>query len=312
MNKNQEAYTGSFLKVKNFGIKNGAKLATIASIPPLFTTHSTNLTELFAADTGSRADLRGYAIDKGIKRKTLESTALKMSNGIGAYAALNNDNALLKRADFNTSAWYICSEEELITQTTIVRDLALPIIASLSSLAILPADVTALTTALNAFVAVISDPTLATDIRKEDTGKVADVIDKIRLHLDTKLDVVMRVFEATDATFFKLYKDARALDINGSVTAPTVVATIDENAIQLVYTLPAYNADTLLTFQNVSTTDDIFISLSKIDNVEGPTLLQIPAGETRQRLESNLNANGKFIIATNKGTTQGELKIWVE
>jgi hypothetical protein len=312
MNKNQEAYAGSFLKVKNFGIKNAVKLATIAAIPPLFATHSTNVADLFAADAGSRADLRGYAIDKGIKRKALETAALKMSNAISALATLNNDNALLKRADFSSSAWYNATEEELVTQTTIVRDLGAPIIASLSSLGILPADLTALTNALNAFVAVISEPTLVTDIRKEDTGRVIELIDKTRLHLDTKLDVLMRLFEATDPTFYKLYKDARAIDINGSVLAPSATVSIEENTVQNIYRLPVYNADTLLTFQNVGDVDEIFVSVNNLDGEEGPTVLQIPAGETRQRLVGNLNRSGLNVIGANKGKGIGQLKLWVE
>jgi hypothetical protein len=312
MNRNQEAIAGSFLKVKNFGIKNTAKLATIAALPPLFTTHGNNVNELFAADAGSRADLRGYTIDKGIKRKALETAALKMSNGISAFATLNNDNALLKRADFTTSAWYLASEEELVTQTTIVRDLSTAIIASLATLGILPADLTALTNALNAFVAVISEPTLVTDIRKEDTGRVADIIDKTRLHLDTKLDVVMRLFESTDLTFYKLYKDARAIDVNGSVMAPTATVTLEEGTIQPIYKLQTFNTDTLLTFQNVSEVDELFVSVSSLDTEEGATTLQIPAGETRQRLLGNLGSKGAFIVAANKGTVPAQIKLWVE
>jgi hypothetical protein len=312
MDRNQESSAGSFLKIKNFGIKNATKIATIAGMPALFTTHSTNITDLFAADAGARADVRGYAVDKGIRRKAVETTALKISNAISAFAAINNDNALLKRADASTSTWYSISEEELITQATIVRDLATPIIASLSTLAILPADLTALTTAINTFVAVISDPSLAIDVRKEDNTKVADLIDKTRLHLDTKLDIVMRVFEATDPVFYKLYKDARALDVNGSILAPTQIIDMPPQYLKTMIVIDTYNADTLFTFQNNSQNNDVFISLSTIDNEQGDNIIQIPAGETRQRLLANLAPDGKFLVGVNKGNVPAVLKIWVE
>jgi hypothetical protein len=312
MDKIQEASAGSFLKVRNFTNKNTTKIATITGLPGLFATHSNNVNDLFAADAGSRADLRGITIDKGIKRKNLETIALKLSNAVSAHAAMNNDNGLLKRADFNTSAWYNISEEELITQTTIVRDLSLPLATPLAIFNVTPADITTLTAAINTFVAAISDPSLAIDVRKEDTMKVADIIDRTRLHLETKIDIVMRVFEATDATFYKLYKDARAIDTNGSAMAPTVVVAMPENYLKTIYKMPGYEADTLFTFQNTSDSETIFVSLSRIDNEEGSIIIQVPAGETRQRLALNLGNAGEYLIGTNRGTTPGELKIWVE
>jgi hypothetical protein len=312
MDKQQEAYAGMFLKLKNFGAKNTAKLASIATVPPLFTTHGTNLADVFAADAGARADLRGIAIDKGLKRKTLETNALKISNALGAFAAIAGDNALLKRADFNTSAWYSSSEEELVTQATIVRDLGLANVAGLAGYAVLPADVTALTTALTNFIAAISDPSLAADVRKEDNGKLSDAIDKTRMHLDTKLDVVMRVFESTDPVFYRLYLDARALDTNGSTQAPTVIAPMEIGVLKPLYPSNKYNADTLFTFQNSSEATELYISLSIDSAMEGPNTLNIPSGETRQRLASNLAKDGLYVMGINKGTTPGELKIWVE
>jgi hypothetical protein len=312
MDKQQEAYAGMFLKLKNFGAKNTAKLASIATVPPLFTTHSSNLADMFAADTGARADLRGIAIDKGLKRKTLEINALKISNALGAFAAIAGDNALLKRADFNTSAWYTSSEEELVTQATIVRDLGLANVTGLAGYAVLPADITALTTALNSFVGAISDPSLAADVRKEENGKLSDAIDKARMHLDSKLDVVMRVFESTDPVFYRLYLDARALDINGSTQAPTVIVPMEVGLLKALYTSKKYNPDTLFTFQNTGTATELYISLSTNDNTEGAITLNIPAGETRQRLASNLAKDGLFLLGVNRGNEPGELKVWVE
>lgn len=312
MDKIQESYAGMFLKVKNFGTKNATKIATLAAIPPLFATHSTNTTDVFAADTGARADIRGYAIDKGIKRTVLETISLKLSNAITALATLNADNNLAKRADFTSSQWYSFSEEELVTQASIIRDLATPIIATLAPVGILPADLTALNTALTNFIAAISDPSLAADTRKEDNVKLSDLIDKTRLHLDTKLDVLMRLFEASDPYFYKTYRDARAIDTNGSAQAPTVEKDVDASGITTIYTMPKYNADTLFTFQNTSEANDVLISLSKTDGTEGPTLIAIPSGETRQRLASNLAADGTFLVISNHDTVPAHIKIWVE
>ena len=73
--------------------------------------------------TGSRADLTGYSLDKALKRKTVETLSLKISNAVASLAAINGDLILKKRAEFSTSSWYKITEDELVTQATIVRDL---------------------------------------------------------------------------------------------------------------------------------------------------------------------------------------------
>jgi hypothetical protein len=312
MDKVQESTAGMFLKTANFFIKNGVKIGTIPALPPLFATHQVNVNDLFNADTGARADLRGYTMDKGIKRTNLETIALKISNAVSAVAALASNNALLKRADFSSSFWYSCSEEELITQATIVRDLAIPIIASLLPFGVAPADLASHTTALNSFVLAVSDPSLVADVRKEDNNRMDDIIDRARLHLDTKLDIVMRVFESTDPVFYKLYNDARAIDTNGSAQAPTAIVQIDANSLRNINTQTKYNPDLLYTFQNTSATADIDVSLSAAADTEGDIVITIPKGQTRQRMAKNLSSNGVFLMANNHTPDLGELKIWIE
>jgi hypothetical protein len=165
---------------------------------------------------------------------------------------------------------------------------------------------------LSGFITVISDPSLANDTRKEDTLKVADIMEKTRLHLDTKLDILMRLFEVSDPYFYKTYKDARALDTNGSMQTPTAIIQLEANISKTIYVANKYVPDTLFTLQNTSSSNDIYISLSTTDNVEGSITIAIPSGETRQRIASNLANDGLYLIGSNKGSQAGELKIWVE
>ena len=180
MTKDQEAFLGMALKVKNFNAKNATSMTAVPAVAGFYTQLNTLITQLITADAGSRADLTGFALSKSVKRTTLETLSLKISNAIGSYALVNNDPVLQKRADFPTSKWYSCSEEELVTQATILKNLATPLSATLAPFGATAADVTGLGTALTAFTDAISDPTLAIDQRKEDNEKVVEFIDQIR------------------------------------------------------------------------------------------------------------------------------------
>lgn len=311
MNNEQEAYLGMCFKVKNFGIKNTAAFSPVSAVTTYFTQLGTFISQLIMADTGSRADLTGYTINKMNKRKGLELLALKVSNAISSYAVVNNDNIVLKRADFATSAWYKFTEEELVTQATIIKNLATPIAAGLTPYGAVAADVTALDTTLTAFVNMISDPTLAIDQRKIDNVKVVEVIDQIRTLFDDKLDVLMRSFEVNNPTLYALYLSARAIDINGSVHAPTVIKDVLPATTVTVHTAVAYSADTFYTIQNLGS-EAVTFSLSAIDNTPGVDEVLLGAGETRSRLAENLATNGTFLVVKNSSAVTAKIRVWVE
>lgn len=192
MTKDQEAFFGMALKVKNFSAKNTAGMTAVPAVAGFYTQLNTLIAALIAADAGSRADLTGIAVSKTIKRQSLETLALKLSNALASYSVINNDMVLQKRADFPSSRWYSFSEEELVTQTTIIKNLATPLAANLVPFGAAAADITALGTALTAFTDAISDPSLAIDQRKGDNVKVVELIDQIRTLFADKLDVLMR------------------------------------------------------------------------------------------------------------------------
>jgi hypothetical protein len=312
MTRDEEAFFAMSLKVKNFGVKNTASLAVVPAVATYFTQLGTLVTQLIAADAGSRADLTGYAMSKSTKRSALETLALKVSNAISSYAVINSDVVLQKRADFPSSKWYLCSEEELVTHATVIKNLA----SSLPAAALVPygataADVTALTPALTAFTDVISDPTLAIDQRKEDNKKVVGTIDAIRTMFSDKLDVLMRSFEVNNSSLYSMYSSARAIDLNGSAATPTAVVDVAPTTVKTVHTAASYNADTFYTLQNMGTAAVLF-SLSSTTNVEGDEKTVLNAGETRSRLASNLAPMGVFLVVNNTNAVPVTVRVWVE
>ena len=311
MNIQQEVYFSMILKVRNFGNKNAAVLSTVPGATAQFTVLGTQINNLITADSSSRSDLTGYAMTKANKRTGLESSCLKFSNGISAFAANTGDLVLQKKADFTASFWSRATEDELLTNASILKNLATPIIASLTPYFITAADLTTFGTQINGFTDTISDPTLAIDQRKVDNEKIPQIMDEIRTLFETKLDVMMKVLEYANPSMYELYGLARAQDQRGSMTTPTAQTTVEPGTTITAHTAPSYNADTFYTIQNLGT-ETVFFSLSTESKVEGADPVLLAGGETRVRLASNLASKGTFLVVRNSGETSVAIKVWVE
>ena len=311
MTKKQEEYFAMALKVKNFYAKNSAGMTAVPAVVAFFTQLGTLVQQLINADTGRRADLTGYAINKANKRAIFEVLALKVSNAISSFGMMNNDLILLKRGDFPTNKWYSCSEEELMSQATIVKNLALPIGAALVPYGATVAEITALGTNIDAFGNIMSDPNLAIDQRKQDNIKVKEVFEQIGTLFNDKLDILMRSFEVNNPAIFNLYRSARALDINGSTTAPTSITDVAPTSTKTLHTATTYSPDTFYTLQNMGA-EAVQFSLSATTDTEGPEVVVLNPGETRSRLAENLAPMGTFLVVKNASAIPIKVRVWVE
>jgi hypothetical protein len=311
MTRDQEALFAMHLKVRNFYVKNTAALAPVPAVVPFFLEVKAKINELILADAGGRSDVSGYAMAKAVLRQQLEMLAMKVSNALASYSVVNNDYVLQKKADFTTSSWYKFSEEELVTQAMVVKNLAVPLTTSLGAFGATGADVATLELSINSFTDAISDPSLAIDQRKNDNLRVAELLDQIRTVLSDKLDVLMRSFEVDSPALYDLYLSARAIDVNGSVMQPTVVSEVQPAALATVFSAPAYNANQFYTLQNLGT-EAVFFSLSTVENTAGTDEVMLNAGETRTRLAENLSPSGTFLVVRNPSLLIVKVKVWVE
>lgn len=310
MNRENESVLAMGFKVKNLGVKKKEELEAVPAVKMYFDELDVKLEDLIAADAGGRADLTGVTMRKSNVRENLELLGKKVSNGICSFAVVNEDFELLKRADNSASAWYKFSEEELITETTIILELAKPISGDLKLFGTTENDVQALEKELKRFAATLSDPSLAIDQRKADNKQVVRIIGEIRDLFNNKLDILMRSFEINNPQLYELYLSARAIDINGSISQPTAVVEVLPNAMQEVYKTP-YKADTLFTLRNMGT-EVVFFSLSQTNTSGGKEEVPLFPGETRSRLAHNLAPAGTFLMVRNPGESAAQIKIWAE
>ncbi len=311
MTKDQEGYLGMLLKTNNFYLKNKESLSAIPVVAGFYDLLGDYISTLIAADAGSRTDLKGITISKAVKRQAVETLALKISNALGTYSVVNEDIVLGKKVALSSSKWYSFSEEELVTQATIIYNLATPLSTAIEPYGAIASDVTTMGEALKTFTDSISDPSLAIDQRKEDNLSVVEIIDKTRTLLSEKLDIVMRSFEVNNPSLYSLYQSARAIDTNGAIQEPTMVKTILPNTTSTLYTATVYDTRSLYTLQNTGT-EPVSFSLSKSDNQEGATTVIVNPGETRSRLAQNLSPEGIHLVVKNAGVSQTQVKLWVE
>lgn len=311
MTKSNESFFSMALKVRNFGRINATILNAIPGVSAQFTQLNTLINNLITTDTGSRTDLTGVAMVKQNTRKALETSCLKFSNALAGFAVNNNDLILQKKADYPSSKWYSCSEDELISNANIIKNLATPIIASLAPYNLTAADLTVFGTALNNFTDSVSDPSLAIDKRKTDNENIPVIIDQIRSLFNDKLDVLVRTIEVSNPNMYNMYNAARAIDANGSIATPTAEVTIASKTVSTIHTATAYDADTFYTVQNMGT-EGVYFSLSTVANTEGTDPVLLDEGETRSRLASNLATDGTFLVINNPNLVPIKVKVWVE
>jgi len=311
MTTQQEVFFSMALKVKNFAAKNPTLFSGVPGASVQITTLNTLINQLITADGGGNTDLTGFAISKAGKRQNLETLALKISNVLSALAINLNDPVLQKKADYPTSFWYKATEDELITQASVVKSLATPQAAALVPYGVSATDLTNFTNSLDSFIVSVSDPTLAIDKRKIDKEKVEQLIDDIRTLLNSKLDVLMRILEATNPNDYNAYLLARAQDQRSGVATPTVISTIAPNTTISIHTLAKYEDNTFYTIQNVGKEAVVF-SLSDTKDTEGNEVVLLASGETRSRQAQNLSATGTHFTVKNASVIPVEVKLWVE
>ena len=310
MTKSQEADFAMFLKIRNFYPLHKSEMQSLPILSEYYQIVYENVDKLIEADSGSRADLTGVTMQKGILRSGLQVTAQRISNAVGAFAAVNNDVILRKRIDYPASKWYSCSEEELITQASIALNLTEGIVASLAPYGVQQSDVETFKEELGNFVNYVSEPTLAIDIRKSDNIQVTNLIEETKGFLTEKLDVVMRIYEVDNPVLHKLYLSARAIDVNGPVTKPTAEVAVPPREMESVHETP-YQADLRFTLVNAGN-EAVFFSLSANDLEAGKIEVPLFPGETRTRLAKNLAPAGTFLMVRNPGEAAAQIKIWAE
>jgi hypothetical protein len=144
MNDILENRFSMMIGVQTFGNENAATLATVASIPPLYTQLSGYVDAISAVAGPATLDITGVAVDKGLRRAELTDIVLKVSDGFSAYCYLTGDNENAEFFDETRASLERFRDTILYTYARNLALVANPVIGDLADYNVLPADMTAL------------------------------------------------------------------------------------------------------------------------------------------------------------------------
>ncbi|MEO8587975.1 MAG: hypothetical protein ABI432_01285 [Flavobacteriales bacterium] len=176
-----------------------------------------NLKSLEDASQTQETNMKGAALDKRFKRDTMTNKTLELAQAMFAYAEDQGDVVLREKVNYSASDLAKKRDAVVAQLSQGIRDLANGLVASLADYGVVAADVTALQTAIDAYVAVVSAPRNATTVRKGATAEINALVKDSMKILNNRMDKLMPEFEVSAPLFFQEYFDARIIvDATGS------------------------------------------------------------------------------------------------
>lgn len=299
-----------FLKTTRFLFNHSAELTGTPDAALIKARLDNYLTTIWAKDALASTDVSGTTDTKSDAATALINKCILVSRGGAGYATKNNNKALLRKINFTKSDLNNVSGKTLIANAGIIFSNCDPIKALLANWNVTSADVTAVNTLLQAYIALEAAPQDVIEERSEAHNDLAVAIDTANTMLNDELDIYMGTYEITNPPLHNNYEKHRALDSQTNPTSPDATVTLNTINPTVLFTAP-YDANRLFTVKNEGP-ETIRLSLSPTNNAEGPTIVTLLAGEKRQRLSSNLNTIGNFLIGKSMGAAATVVKVWVE
>lgn len=300
-------------KVQAFLDLHSSDTASIPAVATLKNQLDSHVDEIHNLAIVVDADLSGHTVDKQARRSELKAAGLKVSTAVVAYAALNGINKLLEKCDESPSQMDYMRDNDFYTYCRTISTEATPIIANLADFGCLPADLSTLDTASQAFLEIIQDPRVQINERSNAANSLELEFDETDELLKSKLDKVMTVFISINPALYNAYKGARSIDDDGGgITAPDYDLSVAPNEILLIANLP-YLAGREFKFKNTGSDKLLFGLSTNPDLLEGGTPVEVLAGETVQRLSSNLHSDeaANNLMVQNTSTSTQSFKVFI-
>ena len=219
-NRMSMAYAAIQVLDQNTLIWNG-----VPAMVQVHTEFKANLTALEGAVAKQVADIKGHAKDKAAAEEKMIIKALAMAGSVMAFATVNNDNGLADSMDITPSELNRYRDSVVAQRCQTVHDAANTNIVALAAFGILPADVTALQTLIDTYVALIPQPRNMITARKGATAEIGALVRDTMKLLTRRIDRLIMQFNFSNPEFVKQYFDARIIiDQHGQKDEATPVA----------------------------------------------------------------------------------------
>lgn len=170
-----------------------------------------NIGALELAIRKQERSLVGVALDKRFKRDAMTDRTLQVANGLFAYAVEKGDLDLRERADLNRTDLQRGRDTVVAQRCANVLADGTAHAADLVAYGIEAADLAALATAIDRYVATIGSPRTALTVRKGATAEIALLLKDSLKVLTQRMDKLMGEFREAAPDFHQRYFDARII-----------------------------------------------------------------------------------------------------
>ncbi|MBK7556474.1 MAG: hypothetical protein IPI55_18330 [Flavobacteriales bacterium] len=156
-------------------------------------------------------NLKGFAMRKRTKKKEMVEVAYGIARVVFAYAEDTSNPPLQETVNYSVAELSTGRDAFVGQRCQGIHTAANGVIASLAPYGILPADLTALQAAIDAYLATVAEPRHAVTERKGATAEIDVLTRNTSKLLERRLDPLMEEYRSTDPTFYQEYFDARII-----------------------------------------------------------------------------------------------------
>ncbi len=217
MKKTEENRISMFYAVQEVCDKHTAIWTATVAYANAFSDMKVNLGLIEDNIETQESELSGITKDKAEKKNAMVEKALEVAQATYAFAFDTGDVVLQGKVNYSRSNLFLGRDTVVGQRCQGVHTDATVVISSLAPYGIVPADLTALQTLIDDYVAVVSAPRSALTVRKGATADIDALVRQTMGILNNRMDRLMPEFKVPSPDFYQEYFDARIIvDLGGT------------------------------------------------------------------------------------------------
>lgn len=226
MNHKQGSKFNMCMGLEDFLMQNSATVSTLPNVVDNLAEFQSIIALIHKANEQQSHRHDGVASNKHELKEDLVLMLEDLTRKITSYAGITGNTILMGEVDVAKSIMEKMADTALLGYAQSVNHVMLPILPVLAPYGVTPPDHLNLTTAINAYEAVIPSTRASIAERKQATDDLKVLFERIDKVLE-KIDFAMDIIKVSNASFYGLYKSRRkvvavgvggAIAINGTVT----------------------------------------------------------------------------------------------
>lgn len=211
MDKKQENQLSMFYAVQKTLKENNAVWSGTPAMVTAAAEYDSNIKAIEGCVERQVIDIRGFAKAKAEAEGAMIDLTLSVAGGVRAYAQVVGDTVLMDKMNVTRTGLLRHRDAVVAQHSQAVHTEATAVLASLADYGVTAATLTALQTAIDAYVAAVSAPRHAILSRKGATAELKLLLKDTNKLLGKRLDGLMEQYRAANADFYRDYQNARVI-----------------------------------------------------------------------------------------------------